>query len=194
MRDVLLIDAAERVGALLHPLRIEVLKQLAEPRSCPEIAKALGETPQKIYYHVKTLESAELVEKVEERRVRGIMEGIYRARAKSYWLSPALVGKLGGPARARGETSLGFLLHLAEEIQDDVGRLGEKTAEGETVPTLGLSMAIDLPSGAERSRFLADVQKAFQDLASKYGAKPSEEGEAYRVSLLCYPTHHRRTE
>jgi DNA-binding transcriptional ArsR family regulator len=194
MRDVLLIHAAERAGALLHPLRIEVLKQLAEPRSCPEIARALGETPQKIYYHVKTLESAELVEKVEERRVRGIMEGIYRARAKSYWLSPALVGKLGGPARARGETSLGFLLNLAEEIQDDVGRLGEKTAEGGTVPTLALSMAIDLPSGVERSRFLADVQKAFQELASKYAAREPAEGEAYRVSLLCYPTNHRRTE
>jgi DNA-binding transcriptional ArsR family regulator len=187
MRDVLVIDAAERAGALLHPLRIEVLKQLAEPRSCPEIAKALGETPQKIYYHVKTLESAELVERVEERRVRGIMEGIYRARAKSYWLSPALVGKLGGPARARGETSLGFLLNLAEEIQADVGRLGEKTVEGESVPTLGLSMAIDLPSGVERSRFLADVRKAFQELASKYAAKEAEAGEAYRVSLLCYP-------
>ena len=47
---------------------------------------------------------------------------------------------------------------------------------------------------ATRRAALADVQKAFQDLASKYGAKPSEEGEAYRVSLLCYPNHHRRTE
>jgi DNA-binding transcriptional ArsR family regulator len=193
MHDVLLIDVVERAGALLHPLRIEVLKQLTEPRSCPEIAKALGETPQKVYYHVKTLEAAELVEKVEERRVRGIMEGIYRARAKSYWLSPALVGKLGGPARARDHESLGFLLNLAEEIQADLGRLGEKTVAEESVPTLGLSMAIDLPSGAERSRFLADVRKAFQELASKYAAT-AEESEPYRVSLLCYPFLHRRKE
>jgi hypothetical protein len=34
---------------------------------------------------VKKLEAAGLVERVRERQVRGIVEGIYRARARSYW-------------------------------------------------------------------------------------------------------------
>jgi len=62
MQDVLYVEVAVQAGALLHPLRIEVLKKLAEPRSCPELAKELGETSQKIYYHVKILESAGLIE------------------------------------------------------------------------------------------------------------------------------------
>ena len=165
MQDVLYVEAASQAGALLHPLRIEVLKKLAEPKSCPELARELDETTQKVYYHVKILETAGLVEKVEERRVRGIMEGLYRARAKSYWLSPSLAGKAGGAARARDHLSLGFLLSLAEEIHEDVARLGERTGEGETVPSLGLSLSIELAGNQSRARFLEELKETFQRLA-----------------------------
>lgn len=194
MQDVLYVEVAGQAGALLHPLRIEVLKKLAEPRSCPELAKELGETSQKIYYHVKILESAGLVAKVDERRVRGIMEGLYRARAKSYWLSPGLVGKVGGAERARDEMSLGFLLSLAEEIQADVARLGERTGEGGPVPSLGLSLQIELDDADERARFLTELQETLQGLAKKYAAKGSTLGQEFQVSLVCYPRAERRTE
>jgi DNA-binding transcriptional ArsR family regulator len=194
MQDVLYVEVAGQAGALLHPLRIEVLKKLAEPRSCPELAKELGETSQKIYYHVKILESAGLIDKVDERRVRGIMEGLYRARAKSYWLSPALVGKVGGAERARDQMSLGFLLSLAEEIQADVARLGEGTGEGQVVPSLGLSLQIELENAEERARFLEELQDAFQSLAKKYAANDSTEGRGFQLSLVCYPRPERRTE
>ncbi len=194
MQDVLYVELADQAGALLHPLRIEVLKRLSGPRSCPEVAKELGETPQKIYYHVKTLESAGLVEKVEERRVRGIMEGLYRARAKSYWLSPSLVGKVGGVSRARDQMSLGFLLNLAEEIQEDVGRLGERSGEDQAVPSLGLSMRIELEGAEERARFLSELQETFQALAKKYAPKGSAEAKLFQVSLVCYPRLERRKE
>ncbi len=185
MQDVLYVEVAGQAGALLHPLRLEVLKRLAEPRSCPELAKELRETTQKVYYHVKILESEGLVEKVEERRVRGIMEGLYRARAKSYWLSPSLVGQVGGAPRARDQMSLGFLLNLAEEIHEDIARLGERTGEGEATPSLGLSLQIELPDPSTRARFLEELRQTFQGLAKKYGA--SAEGEAFQVSLVCYP-------
>ena len=194
MQDVLYVEVAGQAGALLHPLRIEVLKKLAEPRSCPELAKELGETSQKIYYHVKILESAGLIDKVEERRVRGIMEGLYRARAKSYWLSPSLVGKVGGAERARDQMSLGFLLSLAEEIHADVARLGERTSEGEAVPSLGLSLRIELENADARARFLEELQETFQGLVKKYAAKDPTEGQGFQVSLVCYPRPERRTE
>jgi len=194
MQDVLYVEVAVQAGALLHPLRIEVLKKLAEPRSCPELAKELGETSQKIYYHVKILESAGLIEKVDERRVRGIMEGLYRARAKSYWLSSSLVGKVGGASRARDQMSLGFVLSLAEEIQSDVARLGERTGEGEAAPSLGLSLQIELDDAEERARFLTELQETLQGLAKKYAAKGSTAGQEFQVSLVCYPRLERRTE
>lgn len=185
MQDVLFVEVAGQAGALLHPLRIEVLRRLAEPRSCPQIARELSETTQKIYYHVKILESAGLVERVDERRVRGILEGVYQARAKSYWLSPQLVGRLGGEARARDRMSLDYLLTLAEEIQRDVARLGE--AKRDEAPSLGLSFRIELADSEARHLFLDELQQTFQKLARKYGRTGADSGEAFQVSLVCYP-------
>src|SRR5690348_5900289 len=83
-------------NALLQPARLDVLRQLAEPRSCPQVAAALGLTTSRVHYHVKVLEKAGLVERVAERRVRAVVEGVYQAAARSYWLSAGLVGRLGG--------------------------------------------------------------------------------------------------
>src|SRR5262245_17205716 len=109
MQDVLYLDDLDQAEALLKPLRVALVPRLAAPRSCTELATELCETPQKVYYHVKRLESAGLVERVAERRVRGIVERVYQAAARSYWLSPALVGRIGGPREAANQLGLGYL-------------------------------------------------------------------------------------
>ncbi|HET6987428.1 MAG TPA: helix-turn-helix domain-containing protein, partial [Kribbella sp.] len=96
MRDVMHLEQLEQAEALFKPQRIEVLRRLAEPHTCGEVAEQLGQTPQRVYYHVKRLVDAGLVTLVEERKVRGVHEGIYQATARSYWLSPRLVGRIGG--------------------------------------------------------------------------------------------------
>src|SRR5215831_9218988 len=125
MQDVLYIEDVEQAATLLKARRLDILKQLAEPRSCLELAEVFQETPQKIYYHVKALEQAGLVDKVGERRVRGILEGFYQAKARAYWLSPGLVGRVGGRGRAQEQFSLGNLMNLAEQLQSDVGYLAQ---------------------------------------------------------------------
>jgi hypothetical protein len=99
------------------------------------VAGRLDQAPQKVYYHVKRMEQAGLVNRVGERQVRGITEGIYQASGASYWLAPALVGAIG-ERRAQDEMSLGFLLSLAEELQSDLARLAATAGER---PSLGLS-------------------------------------------------------
>jgi len=188
MRDVMLVEKPEQAEALLNPLRLELLRRMDQPRTCTELAEALGETPQKIYYHVKVLERAGALQKVEERRVRAIQEGYYQATARSYWLAPSLVGRIGGPARAADQMSLGFLLGLAEELQTDVGRLA--ATERET-PALGFSAQIRLAKPAERTAFLTDVQNAIQTIARKYGAvgplRPRGDPNTFRLVFACYP-------
>src|SRR5438093_12572214 len=122
MRDVMLVEKPEQAVAVLSPLRNELLRRADKTRTCYEFDQSLGETPQKIYYHVKVLERAGAIEKVRERRVRAIPEGHYRATARAYWLSPKLVGRIGGPRRAPDQLSGGFLLTLADEFQSDVRR------------------------------------------------------------------------
>jgi len=186
MRDVMLIEKTDQASALLNPLRLELLRRADEPRSCGQLAEALGETPQKIYYHVKVLESAGVLEKVGERRVRAVPEGFYRASARSYWLSPKLVGRIGGTRRASDQMSLGFLLSLAEELQTDIGQLARMKRE--EAQSLGFSAQVRLARPAERTAFLSEIQNAIQSIAKKYGGAGSPRPqETFRLILACYP-------
>ena len=195
VQDVLYIDDVEQAAVLLKPARLDVLKQMASDTTCTQLAEVLGGSPQKIYYHVKALEQAGLVEKVAERKVRGIVEGIYRARARSYWLAPKLVGAVGGERRARDQASLGYLIQLFEEVQEDVARLADEQPEDEAAPSLGLSAHIQLRDAATRRAFMRDVQDAFQALATKYGATRSSRSTSksqFRIALACYPAKERK--
>jgi DNA-binding transcriptional ArsR family regulator len=192
MQDVLYIENVDQVAALLTPIRIDLLKRLDVPRTCPELAEIFDATPQKIYYHVKALEKAGLVEKIEEHRVRGVVEGVYQAKARSYWLAPQLVGQIGGSKTARDQTSLRMLLGLTEEMQGDIGRLGQQSEAGKNIPSLSLSGQLYLPDGERRAAFLEEVGQVFAELGRKYGLPPDEAdsdlvGKTFKFVLACYP-------
>jgi DNA-binding transcriptional ArsR family regulator len=180
MRDVLYLERLEQAEALLKPQRLEVLRLLAEPRSCTELAARLDQTPQRVYYHVKRLVDAGLVSQVAQRKVRGIHEGIYQASARSYWLSPRLVGRIGA-GRARDELSLGYLLDLMEEVQAEVAALDRTAPE---LPSIGVSGQIRIPA-ERRQEFLDDLRSTLQDLFTRYGGT---EGDAFRLAVACYPS------
>jgi len=183
----MLIEDASQAEALLNPLRLELLKRADEPHTCKELAEALGETPQKVHYHVKVLERIGALEKVRERRVRAIQEGYYQATARSFWLAPGLVGTAGGRGRSDAP-----LLGLAEELQVDVAHLGTKAES-----SLALSAQIRLAKPAERTAFFTDVQNAIQSIARKYGAagplRPKGDPNTFRLVFACYPRPEERS-
>jgi DNA-binding transcriptional ArsR family regulator len=190
MQELLYIEDVEQAAALLKPQRIEMLKLMDRPRTCVELGQVFGETPQKIYYHVKALQTAGLVEQVGERRVRGTVEGSYQARARSYWLASDLVGQIGGAAIAQDQVSLRHLLSLTEEMRDDIGHLAQQV--GHALPSLGLSLHVELADESRRAEFMADVQHLAQVLARKYGATAGDTDTQppkpqFRLVLACYP-------
>lgn len=197
MQEVLYIEDVDQAAALLKPQRIEMLKLMDQPRTCLELGKIFGETPQKINYHIKALQNAGLVEQVGERRVRGTVEGSYQARARSYWLASDLVGQIGGAAIAQDQASLRHLLSLTEEMRDDIGHLAQQV--GREIQSLGLSLHVELDDVSRRAEFMADVQHMAQILAYKYGATAGDDnngdadGDAqpskprFRLVLACYP-------
>lgn len=180
MRDTILLERVDQAAALLQPARIDILRQLAEPRSCPQVAAALELTTQRVHYHVKVLERAGLVERVAERRVRAIVEGVYQAAARSYWLSTGLVGRLGGARTARAAGGHEYLFDLAEQLQADLGHLEGAEA------TFGISAEVDLPV-ERRAEFLAEVQEAITGIARRYGGAAGEQRTGYRMRAACYP-------
>lgn len=186
--DVLYLDSADQAAEMLKPMRLDILRLSDQPRTCSELGNILGHVPQKIYYHVKRLEDAGLMERVGERKVRGIMEGIYQARARSFWLAPTLVRRLGGLGPARDQASLRVLCSHAERMLEDVGQLANRVEGGGEVPSLSLSADVELPSAERRSEFLEEVQKAFVSLAERYGARrETRSPSTFHLSLACYP-------
>ena len=179
MKDVFYLERLDQAEALLRPGRIEILRELASPASCTDVGARLGQAPQKVYYHVKRMEQAGLVDRVAERQVRGITEGIYQASGRSYWLAPDLVGAIG-QRRAQDEMSLGFLLSLSEELQSDLARLAARTGDR---PSLGMSGEVRLPP-ERREEFLADLRAAVQEVLTKHGGP---EGVPFKIAFACYP-------
>jgi DNA-binding transcriptional ArsR family regulator len=179
MKDLLYVEGFEQADALLKPQRVEVLRHLAEPRSCTEVGLRLDQSPQRVYYHVRRLVDAELVAQVAQRRVRGIDEGVYQAVARSYWLSPRLVGPIGGP-RVRDELSLGYLIELVEDVQGDLAALDRARPE---LPTLGVSGRIRLPAG-RRAEFFDELRGTLRDLFARYGGRG---GDDFQLAIACYP-------
>lgn len=189
MNEVHLIEHAEQAWEILKPIRIEILSLLDEPRTCPEIAGKLGLTTQKVNYHMKVLKEAGLVRLVEERRNRGIMEGIYQAVARSFWFSPRLVKQLGGERTVTDRASLTYLLKLAERLQIEAGRLAE-VSENISVPSLAVDARIQLIDASKRAAFMRESRELIENLARKYGAVGSSSetgGSAFRLMLACYP-------
>jgi DNA-binding transcriptional ArsR family regulator len=188
MRDVCYIEEVDQAMALLKPIRLEIIRRLDEPRTCDELAEVFEDSTQKIYYHVKALQEAGLVEKVADKRIRGTVEGYYQAIARSYWLAPSLVGKVGSLQQTRDQASLRILLQLAEDVIEDTARLGSKSAVGQSVASLSLSAQIHLADSAQRAAFLQELQTTFQSLAMKYGiAEDADDSMNFRLVLMCYP-------
>jgi DNA-binding transcriptional ArsR family regulator len=67
-------------AVLSHPIRSRCLTILTERTASPnEIATSIGEDVGNVSYHVRVLQRLEMIELVDERKVRGAIEHFYRA-------------------------------------------------------------------------------------------------------------------
>ena len=66
MLDVLFIEEPTVAAALLQPIRLDIVKRLAQPRSCPELAQLLNVPTQQVNYHMRKLTEAGLVDRIDE--------------------------------------------------------------------------------------------------------------------------------
>lgn len=177
MREVLYVDTVEQAEAMLKPARLAVLRELSEPRTCAEVAERLGQTAQRVYYHVKQLEAAGAVERVASRQVRNLVETTYRAVARKLWLSPELLGAQRGPS---DDENLARLLDLTEQVQHDVATLQPRPGG---LPSIAIHGEIRIRP-ALRAAFLQDAQETLRALFTRYGGS---DGEAFTLALACYP-------
>ena len=180
MLDTLYIETVEQADALLKPKRVEVLRQLAEPRTCTQIGQVLGDTPQAVYYHVKRLQAAGLVELGPSTGCAGSPRAStarWLTRSGSRPRSPAGSGSHAPERRCSGSASCSTSPRTCSATSPSW------PPAPPTLPSFGIAGDIRL-APEDGAAFVAELQRAFGEVLERYGGG---EGHAFRLALACYP-------
>jgi DNA-binding transcriptional ArsR family regulator len=189
------VATVRQASALLHPLRVRLLALAREPLSAAELARRVGLPRQRINYHVRELERAGFLRTAERRRRRNLIEQRYVATARSYVLSPELLGPLTADWRSiRDTASADYLLALTEQVRADVTRaVDEAAAEEKALATLSIKSQFRFETPADRTAFSEAVRAALVEVIARHSSPNRLEngrpgrGRPYRLVLACYP-------
>jgi DNA-binding transcriptional ArsR family regulator len=97
---------AKRLGALAHPLRVQILAIAeSEAVSPSDLAVALGEPLGIVAYHFRVLHAAGLIELVSTERRRGSVQNFYRATGHGWRDLAATLETMVGLERDGGSQS-----------------------------------------------------------------------------------------
>lgn len=164
------LGGAERLSAVLSPLRRRMLECLEEADSASGLARKLGLPRQKINYHLRKLESAGLVELAEERARRGCTERYLRLTARAFVISPEFLGALAAdPERIRDQHSSAYLVAMAARVVRDVATLRAGAAQREQrLATMAMETEISFASPADFKAFTEEVAAEVLRLSAKY--------------------------
>ncbi|WP_028778473.1 ArsR/SmtB family transcription factor [Shimazuella kribbensis] len=193
IQDTYLVELPEQASALINPLRAEILAQLKQPSSATEVAKKLNETPQRINYHLKTLQRVGLVTKVGSRQVRNLVEVLYQSIAKTFLLAETLSISKETIQKIKDQGSLLHLIHTSERMKKDALMLMEQSDENEVIPSASLQMQVNLAHESIREQFVEDYVSLVKDLVERYHSE-KQKTHPYQVVLSVYPDLNQRSD
>lgn len=109
--EVLVISDLGVLRVLSDGLRLQLIEAFGRtrgvPRSVKEVAREIGQSATKLYYHVNLLEENGLLVVAESRLVSGILEKKYIPAARQYTVDKELLRTAEGAAGSEGHTVLG---------------------------------------------------------------------------------------
>lgn len=183
------IRGADQAAVLLHPTRLRMLGQLAEPNSAAGLARRLGLPRQKVNYHLRELEKGGFIQPVEERRKGNCVERIVRASARSYLISPEVLGDLASdPAAFQDRFSASYLVAVAARAIRDLAVLRDRAARaGKRLASLTLETEVRFANTADRNAFAEELANTVAKLTARYHDEAAPGGRTFRVFLGAYP-------
>lgn len=189
MLAVEVIDDPAAAAVALDPVRSRLLSELSEPASAAALANRLGIPRQKVNYHLRALESYDLVRVAEERQWGGLTERKMIASAASYLVSPGAMGPVAAdPDRNPDRLSASYLIALAARIVREVKALLTRAAETDKrLPSLSVDTVIRFRSATDRAEFTQELTHAITRLAAKYHDGQAPGGRPHRFVAVAYP-------
>ncbi len=183
------IQDSATAATLFSPARMQILESLGEPDSAAGVARRLGLPRQQVNYHLRELETAGLVELIEERRKGNCFERVVRATARSYVISPQALGRLGAtPEQQCDRFSIGYLVALAARAIRDLATLCSRAEKaGKRISTLAMEVDVRFASPVERSQFADELTQEIARIAAKYHNETALGGRRFRLICGTYP-------
>lgn len=176
-------------GALLHPSRLRILHALAQPDSASGLARRLGEPRQRLNYHLRALETAGLVEFVQERRRGNCTERIVRATGRTYVLDPAVLGPLAAdPDGEADKLSASYLVSVLTRGVRELAGLRRRAAQtSPKLATVTLDAEVAFASAAAQARFARDLVAAVEGVITAHHDETAPQPQHFRLVLGSYP-------
>jgi DNA-binding transcriptional ArsR family regulator len=187
--DYAVVDSTDQAATLMDPMRLRILAHLREPESAAGVARALGMPRQRVGYHIRALERANLLRFVGERRRGNYVEQLLQATATFYVVGPRALGVMGTEAGTiRDRFSSAYLIAAASRTIGDVGVLRERAqAAGRQLPTLTLEAEVRFASPEEQRAFADELTDTFAALVAKYHDGHAERGRRFRIVIAGHP-------
>ena len=188
------LEGAEQAAALLNPLRRRMVELLGEPGSAAGLARELDMPRQKVNYHLRELERDGVVEFVEERRKGNCVERVVRASARSYVISPAVLGPLAAdPDDVQDRFSATYLIAVAARAIRELATLMRRAKKAKKkLPTLSLHSDVRFRSAGDQAAFGEELARAVARLTAKYHDDKAPGGRLFRVFVGAYPAMTRK--
>jgi DNA-binding transcriptional ArsR family regulator len=186
------LEYAEQAVALLNPVRSEILRMLDQPASASEVGRLIGEPPQKVNYHIKSLEKVGLVRRSGTRQVRNLVEVLYLAVARTFVIPDTFGWTEELQSRMKSQGALKHLITAAERIRRDVVQLMDaSTDDGGEIPSATLELQVKLRDEATRETFVRDYTRMLGELTERYGGAAADsaghEANVFRIVAAVYP-------
>ncbi len=183
------VDRPRQAAAMLHPLRLRLLSELATPDSAAGLARKLNLPRQKVNYHLRELEREGLVELEQERRKGNCLERVIRTVARSYLISPETIGPIAiDPEQVRDRFSSAYMAALAARTIRDLSILRRRAKSArKKLATLSIHSQVRFASARDRAAFSEELSNEIARLVAKYHDEDAKGGRRFELTAGFYP-------
>ncbi len=182
-----LVTETEQLMMIRNPFKLEILQYLTHPHSASEVAKFMGQSPQKMNYHFKKLENSGLIWKVGTRNIRNLVEVLYESVAEQYVVTENTDIKNDMIQQLKDQGPLMHLYDLSEQIKNDTVELLNFVEDAVHVPSAALDFQVQFVNEEERKEFLNKYIQLVHELVSNYQAEKSSENIQFKTLIAVYP-------
>jgi predicted ArsR family transcriptional regulator len=190
LMDQLVIEDLETLKVLSDPLRMQIAELMSyQPRTVKQVAKELGTTPHKLYYHVKLLEEHGLIRVVRTRLVSGIVEKHYQITAKDIVVADGLLSVSKPEGKSDIEALISSILDgtKADFIRSLRLRTNGEIQVGERHPSNATREMANL-TREQAKRICKKLEELVREFESYSGEPGQGERQRYALTTLLYPS------